>query len=71
MSGRDRYQIKLQCRGCGKTGMADVSEADGRWISDHDFCVNAVPIGFHLDTLGKSSVDTLFKCSTCDVFVES
>jgi len=47
MSARDRWDIQLKCPICGKTGTADVSQADG-WAFERDSStrVDSVPDGF-------------------------
>ncbi|WP_141678195.1 hypothetical protein U8P73_15045 [Rhizobium beringeri] len=47
MTARDRWEVELKCPVCGKTGTAEVSQADG-WAfkNDQSTRVDDTPEGF-------------------------
>jgi hypothetical protein len=61
MTARDHFTWSLKCPSCGKTGVAQVSQADGwSFVNGHTSTrIDEVPAGF-------VAVDGEVHCKTCD-----
>jgi hypothetical protein len=69
MASRDRWIMQLKCSNavCGANGAAAVSED---YVRDPHFTVDGIEGPFSLFKVGRTSVDTVFKCSLCGALAQ-
>lgn len=71
MAARDRFTHDLKCPQCGKTGVAEVSQADGwSFMRDDSTTVDDMPDGFR-DVRKRGDKRPVYECNDCGVVVRS
>jgi hypothetical protein len=62
MTGRNHWTESLDCPKCGKTGIAQFSQASGRAYPGQDISVDLAPIGFKVVS---TEFGDSFYCAGC------
>jgi hypothetical protein len=68
MAACDRFELKLKCPKCGKTGVAQASDDDNPMKRHPGFEVDEFPNGFKLAKYSNSRQDTKVICQCGEVF---